>query len=171
MYRTWPYWFAKLCYQTKFVCLPCSKSDAEMPEVFSRHRYIHKAAKTGHLRKRLRFTPSKVRGLRYLQDKEDTPCLRHGVCRWLEVRERWDNWCALQVHLSYMLLHRMHVNNWRCSVWSEGVFGPLTSKRLSSGTCQGPVLGLVVSASLSQLELNKSWLQVPEKQFQPPLFL
>ena len=62
----------------------------------------------------------------------------------------------------------MHVQKWRCLAWSAGgVFGPLTSNSHSSDTCASLVLGSVVPTSLNQPKLDKSWLQVPEKQLKP----
>lgn len=67
-----------------------------------------------------------------------------------------------------MLLHGMHVKEWRHLARSEsGVFGSLMSKSHSSNSFTGPVLGSVVLANLSPLELDRSQLQVPGKCMPP----
>lgn len=67
-----------------------------------------------------------------------------------------------------MLLHGMHVKEWRHLARSEsGVFGSLMSKNHSSNSFTGPVLGSVVLASLSPLELDTSQLQVAGKCMPP----
>ena len=95
--------------------------------------------------------------------------LRHGE-GWLQVGKRWGSQCPVQVYLGYMLLHGMHVQKWRYLAWPEGGdFGPLMSKNCSSDNCADTVLGSVIPASLSQLELDRIQLHVLVKQLKPTI--
>ena len=140
-----------------------------MPRFAAEKEFIHKAAKRGDW-EQVSDPPPQRWGAWVTDGIKKQDHLRHGVPKVIGGGQRWGSWCSAQAHLGYMLLHRMHVEKWGCLVSSEGgVFGPLTLKVHSSDTCTGPVLGSVVPTSLSQLELNESWLQAPEKQFKPPL--
>ena len=93
--------------------------------------------------------------------------LRRGE-RWLEVGKMWGSWYSMPAYLSYMFLQGIHVQKWRYLAWSEGgVFTPLMSKDHSLDPCAGPVLGLLVPTSLSQLELDRSRLQALENNLSP----
>ena len=66
-----PSWyFHPLYYHTRFTCLTHIKPNPEMPRYAAEKGFIHKAAKHGDKRTSLKSTFMKVRGWRYLWDKE-----------------------------------------------------------------------------------------------------
>lgn len=66
-----PSWYAHpLYYHTKFICLTHNKPNPEMPRFAAEKEFIHKAAKHRDKRTSINSTFMKVKGSRYLCDKE-----------------------------------------------------------------------------------------------------
>ena len=136
-------------YQTRFLCLLCSKPKAETPRSAAK-MFIDEAAKSGDRRTNLKSTPQRwgawdIYGVKLGEYGE----------MWLKIRKRWGNRPSAQAQLSYRLLHGTHFQKIVALACSEGgVFGLLMSRGHWMDIRAWPVGGLVVPTSLNWPELE-----------------